>query len=241
MKPTERRKSIRHVYNLRVQWRILGSRDYSYVPGTAQDISTSGLGLIFSALCNPGTLLIVQPEGVAEKFAEPILLRVEQATQMNDKTWKVGCSFSTPFSEKDLAELLESAEKCAMAPAPSSLPVASAGPAKSRDTFPEGSVRERRRAVRREGLAVAAVVSRGEGKCFNVEASVVSRSLAGLGLLVPTPFPRGTFLTVRLRGVREGALSVNLQVRHCRQQGNKWHLGCHFTQTPPTHVLMLLE
>ena len=73
-----------------------------------------------------------------------------------------------------------------------------------------------------------------------VEGSVVDRSLKGLGILSPRPFTRGTLLNVRPLGAHEQTSTVQVQVRNCRQKSKQWFLGCHFQQTPPANVLMLL-
>jgi hypothetical protein len=70
------------------------------------------------------------------------------------------------------------------------------------------------------------------------EAQVVDRSLGGLGIVVPLSFARGTYLKVQPRDVREK--TVQVEVRNCRRQGRQWLIGCHFPDTPPADLLMLL-
>jgi hypothetical protein len=96
---------------------------------------------------------------------------------------------------------------------------------------------EKRVALRREGGPVDVIVSAATlpGTLHGV---VLDRSLGGLSLAVGQEIAPGTILTVRPS--RAGSLvpSVELAVRHCRQEGPDWILGCQFTKTPPYSVLL---
>jgi hypothetical protein len=197
-----------------------------------QNISTTGLALTFEETFQAGSVLIVQLEGVAEKYAEPMLTRVEWSTQQKNKKWQVGCSFFSPLSAEDLRALLDSARTFVPAPVPAK-PIAS----EIVDPFVAGSAGERRSAVRHERSSVAVFLSRSEG-ARAIEGAVVERSLTGLGILVPAPFTRGTVLKLRIQHSDVAAISV--LVRNCRQHGKQWFLGCQFTQAPPANVIMLL-
>jgi hypothetical protein len=232
---SERRESQRHARALSVKWRILGARDYQYAPTVIQNISTSGMAFLFDEEFKEGTVMMVQFEGVAPQFAEPILLRVERATPQKNNKWQVGCSFSTPYSEDELEALLESARRGEGRAMMSPGPVESAAPV---DPFIMGSAGERRKSIRRKRSSVAVFVSRAEGRGLEIPGSIVERSLTGLGIVVSMAFPRGTALKVRLQHGNVAALQV--QVRNCRQQEKQWFLGCQFTQTPPANVFMLL-
>src|SRR6516225_5637896 len=185
---SERRSGVRQPRALVVKWRILGARDYSYATTLIQNISTTGLALTFEETFQAGSVLIVQLEGVAEKYAEPMLTRVEWSTQQKNKKWQVGCSFFSPLSAEDLRALLDSARTFVPAPVPAK-PIAS----EIVDPFVAGSAGERRSAVRHERSSVAVFLSRSEG-ARAIEGAVVERSLTGLGILVPAPFTRGTVL-----------------------------------------------
>jgi PilZ domain len=232
---SERRSSARHPRALKVKWRVLGARDYSYAAAMLHNVSTTGLALLFDETFPAGTVLIVQLEGVAEKYAEPMLLRVEWSTQQKNKKWQVGCSFSCPLSEDDLKALLESARKFVPPAAAPVEPVTKETAVV--DPFLAGSAGERRGSVRRKRSSVTVFVSRSEG-AREIEGAVVERSLSGLGIMVPAPFTRGSVLRVRLQHANVPPFQV--QVRNCRQQGKQWILGCHFTQTPPANVMLFL-
>ncbi len=107
------------------------------------------------------------------------------------------------------------------------------------DPFLVGSASEKRSLLRRGGLSVPVTLCRAAGGT-PIAACVVDRSLKGLGVLVDRPFTRGSLLTVRPNGSHAKTISVQIEVRNCRQKGNQWLLGCHFLQAPPANVLMLL-
>jgi len=233
----QRRKVERHAHNLRVSWRLLGNRDLHFGEAALKDIGTNGLALQVDRSCPKGTVVIVRFEGAAD---EPLLLQAAwsselPATRAGTPTYLMGCSFTSPLPKKDLERLLESAKKAAATPpkeARAKAPIQA-------DPFLDGSGREKRSLSRRGGVTVPVVLCHSEGGT-PVEASVVDRSMIGLGILVRLPFTRGTSLFVRPRDTHETTLSVRIQVRNCRQKGKHWLLGCHFTHTPPANVLMLL-
>jgi hypothetical protein len=237
---SERRKTERQPRSLRISWRVLGNRDFRLGEAALKDIGTDGLALQVAQFCSKGTVLIVQFEGAAEPFAEPMLLRAEWASQLQPAkteapTYLMGCSFTSPLRQKDLKELLASVKHAAAAPPtepPAKTPI-------HVDPFLMGSASEKRSRVRRGGMTVRVFLSRAAGD-MPVEAAVVDRSLKGLGILIHRPFTRGTLLNVRPRDTHEKTSSVQVEVRNCRQKGKQWLLGCHFLHAPPANVLMLL-
>jgi hypothetical protein len=226
----ERRKAQRHRPHARVSWRVLGDRDSR---GTAElkDISTHGLALIADRSCKAGTVLVVELQGAAD--AEPMLLRAEWVKQQSGNKWQIGCSLTSSLTEQELRAFFKAAQTAAEQPAP-----AESRAKPTADPFVVGSVRERRAAPRRSGLAVPVLLSRAEGG-VRMEAFVSDRSLTGLGILIHLPFARGTQLTVRPRNGNDKSPSVKLQVRTCRQKGKHWLLGCQFLKSPPANVLLL--
>ncbi len=232
----ERRKVKRHARSLRVSWRQLGNRDFHFGEAALKDIGTEGLALQVDRRCPKGTVVIVRFDGAAD---EPLLLQATWSSELPNKTgtptFLMGCSFTSPLPEKNLKALLESAQKAAAAPRID----APAKPLPQVDPFLVGSAHEKRSLVRRGGLTVPVVVCYAEGGT-PVEAAVVDRSMKGLGILVRLPFTRGTALKVRPRDTHDKSLAVQVQVRNCRQKGNEWFVGCHFTNTPSATVLMLL-
>jgi PilZ domain len=234
---TERRKAERQSRSLPLTWRQLGNRDFHFGEAALKDIGTDGLALRVDRFCPKGTVVIVRFEGAAD---EPLLLQAAWSSELpltddEPTAYLMGCTFTSPLSEKDFKTLLESAKKAAVdhpkEPA--------AKPPLHGDPLLIGSAREKRSLVRRGGLTVPVVLCHGEGGT-PIVASVVDRSLRGLGILARLPFARGTSLALRPRGTHEKSLSVRVQVRNCRKKGNQWLVGCNFTRTPPASVLMIL-
>ena len=233
----ERRRAERHTHSLRVAWRQLGNRDFHFGEAALKDIGTDGLALKVDRLCPKGTVVIMQFEGAAD---EPLLLQAVWSSELlptkaETPAYLMGCSFTSPLQENDLNALLESAKKAAAAP---SKETAAKTPFRV-DPFLVGSAHEKRSQVRRGGLTVPVILCHAQGGT-PIVASVVDRSMKGLGILVRLPLPRGTSLIVRHRDTHEKTLSVQVQVRNCRQKGQQWLVGCHFTHTPSANVLMLL-
>jgi hypothetical protein len=241
IKLTERRKAGRHARSLKISWRVLGNRDLRFGEAALTDIGTAGLALRVDQFCRKGTVVIVQFDGAEERFADPMLLQAEWSSELQPAkagtpTYLMGCSFTSPLREEDLKALLAWAKNAAATP--SSLKEAPAKTPAEGDPFLVGSAGEKRSVRRRGNLSVRVVLSPAKGGA-PVEASVVDRSLKGLGILIDRPFTRGTLLNVRPRDTQEKT-SVQVQVRNCRQKDKQWLVGCHFLNTPPTSLLMVL-
>lgn len=238
VRSAERRKTIRQPRCLRLSWRALGNRDFSYGAAALQDISTDGVAMQVEQFCKKGTVVIVQFEA-AGRWADPMLLRAEwcrgpEHAKDGATTYLVGCSFTSPLTAGELNALLASAKHALTKPA-SVKPALAECPAQA-DPFLVGSANEKRVTVRRVGLSVPVLVARSGAAA--VDAVVIDRSLKGLGILISAPVTRGTALTVRPRDTHDQAMSVQVQVSNCRQKGKQWHLGCQFPHTPAANVLM---
>jgi hypothetical protein len=235
-----RRKAQRHARPLRISWRLLGNRDFRFGEADLKDISTGGLAMHVDTLCRKGAVVIVQMDGMPDPFFGPWLLQAAWSRSLPPELGKpvylVGCSFTTPIAEKDLQALLEAARRVKAAPAPAKAPAVKA--AAEVDPFLAGSASEKRRSARRKGLIVPVVVCRTDGGT-QLDATVVDRSLQGLGILGSVAMARGTRLKVRPRDIHDDAFSVQVEVRNCVQKGQQWHLGCQFARTPSANVLML--
>jgi PilZ domain len=237
IKASERRKAERQPRSLRIAWRQLGNRDLHFGEAALRDIGTDGLALQVDRRCPKGTVVIVMFEGAAD---EPLLSQAVWSSELPVKkdeppSYLMGCTFTSPLLEKDLRALLESARN---APAGRRKPAAANSPLQS-DPFLVGSQSEKRSLARREGLSVTVILHLTEGGT-PIVASVVDRSLKGLGILVRQPITPDTVLTVQPRDTQDKSISVRVQVRNCRQKGKLWLVGCNFTRTPPTNVLILL-
>jgi hypothetical protein len=90
---------------------------------------------------------------------------------------------------------------------------------------------EKRRAPRRRVGSVSVEVADADGTVRPYRGWVVDRSEGGLCLAVEESFPVGAIL--RVRPPQAGGLIywVPLWVRHLRQAGTTWEVGCQFLQT----------
>jgi hypothetical protein len=238
----ERRKAARLPRSLRISWRLLGNRDFRFGEAALKDISTTGMALQVDQSCGKGSLIIVQFDGTGDRCGEPILLRTEWAREADrapdgTATYLVGCSFTSPFTEKELKALLDSA-RSAPPPQPSAPKAAPAKAHPPSDPFLMGGKGEKRTLVRRAGVVVAIAMCRADGGA-RIDATVVDRSVRGIGILSPLPFTRGSLLKVRPCAASEKIPFVQVQVRNCRQKGKQWHIGCDFSHSPPMDLLML--
>jgi hypothetical protein len=224
----EMRKSRRHSRGLSVQWRTLGARDYAFHHAAVANISCTGMALLVDDECKPGTVLMVQPEGVDAKLAETRLLTITWSCLQMNNQWRVGGYFSLPYREVELQALLAAAPAESAATAPAFQPST-----KTRDVADMG--RERRGAVRGDGLAAPVFLSRAEGIATVYAGQVMDRSPGGLGLMSPIPFARGTLLIMRRRGATSDS-PIHIQVRYYRQKGSQWFLGCQFSAATPRTV-----
>jgi hypothetical protein len=101
-----------------------------------------------------------------------------------------------------------------------------------------GKGRERRTSVRRKGNPVGVVVLAGEAAKAE-PGLVINRSKGGLCLSLPGPVAAGTILQVRACQAPEDIPWIRVLVRHCVAKGDRWNLGCQFTEELPWSVLLL--
>ena len=232
-----KRKSFRHNRRLKALWRVMGARDLRFTPVTVQDISRHGVALLVETALKTGAILSIEFPGVAEKFAGPWLAVAENVRPVYSERWVLGCAFSTAFAEADLRALLASACQPPLAqsgivapPSPTAQPVA--------DPFLQGSAKERRAAVRRGGQRVAVLIARRNALAVRIPGAVTDRSLGGLGLAVPCPMLLGTLIKIRAVQVDDRTPWTSARVTSCRSSGRQWILGCQFTSSLPSSVLL---
>jgi hypothetical protein len=233
----EKRRAPRHQRNFRVGWRKLGARDSKLEPASVRDLSASGVGLLLPSEFAEGTILIIEISGVPGRFAEPILLRVENTRRQDDAQWLTGCSFTRAFSERETKELLKILAKLRPAPRVELVPEPATPAPEEADPFVTGSREEKRRSVRRKGLSTPVEFFR-QGEETAEPGMVVDCSLDGLGIASSLPVATGTFLKVRISSGQESTLSLKVRVRQCRKNDGVWHLGCQFTEQPTSTMLM---
>ena len=95
-----------------------------------------------------------------------------------------------------------------------------------------------RRATPRRRKQIAALVADVNGMQDPSRAWIMDRSLGGLCLAVEEPREDGTLLRVRAASAPTRMPWVDVSVRHCRQKGDVWELGCEFVRTPTWDVLL---
>ncbi|MCI0460170.1 MAG: PilZ domain-containing protein [Gemmataceae bacterium] len=120
---------------------------------------------------------------------------------------------------------------------------ANAPPGKAREVRPnplrKKSRRERREALRRGGNPVAVRLTDSHRDTVTLEGLVQDRSRGGLLVAAPKPAAVGSLCWVRAVHAPEEGEWVPIQIRHCRQQDDRWLWGCKFTCELPWSVLLL--
>jgi len=102
----------------------------------------------------------------------------------------------------------------------------------------ESKPRERRASVRRKGNPIGVIILAGESAPAE-PGLVIDRSKGGLCVTMSQPVPVGTTLQLRACQAPEDTPWIPVLVRHCAAKGDRWHLGCQFTQELPWSVLLL--
>jgi hypothetical protein len=106
------------------------------------------------------------------------------------------------------------------------------------DPFLSGGFGEKRGSLRRQGAVVRVDVA--DADLNELEHGwVVDRSLGGLGLSLSKPLVPGTTLRVRPQTAEDVAGWVEVTVRNCFPQNERWKVGCQFERTPPWNILLL--
>jgi hypothetical protein len=118
-------------------------------------------------------------------------------------------------------------------------PPSPAAPEPSIDPFVEGVFGEKRAALRRQGNPVAVLISDAKAAATPYYGWVLDRSVGGLLLSVETAVAVGTVMSVRPTNAPETAPWVQVEVKHCQEEGRTWRLGCQFLKTPSWGVLLL--
>jgi hypothetical protein len=110
---------------------------------------------------------------------------------------------------------------------------------RSRRSRPSERPGDTRRSLRRDGNPVKVLISDALNPGKPLQGLVLNRSRGGLYLAVPRRIEVGTRLTIRTPDFPNNVASVRLLVRHCKQKGNEWCIGCQFMDEHPWSVLLL--
>src|SRR5207248_2667067 len=99
---TEGRAWVRYPCDSAISFQPLQSRkDGTWRPAKVTNISAKGLGLVLEAPAERGAILSVMLEGSANRFSQPVLVRVVRAKEQ-PSGWHVGCTFAIPLGEEEL-------------------------------------------------------------------------------------------------------------------------------------------
>ncbi len=114
-------------------------------------------------------------------------------------------------------------------------PQAAAAP----DPYAVPKTPDRRVSHRREGSAVTVDITDEQRQGAPVRGWVVDRSVGGLCIEVTEPYEVGAVLNIRPSTASAVIPWTAVEVRSCRQDGDRWQLGCQYVRTPPYSILLL--
>ncbi len=102
------RGAERHDCDLEVFYRPLGTTSpWLWWLARARDISQKGIGLTLKRGVEPGALLSLELQNVAETYERTALVRVIHVRAAEDgRSWQVGAAFITRLQEEELQTLL---------------------------------------------------------------------------------------------------------------------------------------
>jgi PilZ domain len=106
------------------------------------------------------------------------------------------------------------------------------------DPFVQGSSKEQRSAPRRPGNPVSVLISNADITCEPVHGLVLDRSVGGVRVFLDEEAAVGDILSIRPTEAPRLAPWVQVEVRHRRQVGHQWEIGCQFLHTPSWGVLV---
>src|SRR5262249_14717801 len=98
---------------------------------------------------------------------------------------------------------------------------------------------EKRRTPRRLGGPVTVQLLHQRSASLPVEGWVLDRSAGGVSVSVGRPYPRGIKLRIRPVHYGKPAAWVQVTVRSCRPDDNRWAVGCEFADELPSTSLQL--
>ena len=99
--------------------------------------------------------------------------------------------------------------------------------------------RDRRASPRRSGNPVKILVSQAGPEGEHFKGLAVNRSRGGLCLSVDRPVEVGQVIHVRAAHAPDGLPWVEMRVKRCQTNGERWRLGCQFVAELPWSVLLL--
>jgi PilZ domain len=98
-----------------------------------------------------------------------------------------------------------------------------------------------RASPRREGRGIPVHILHGMHQAEPLTGTVLDLSDGGLGLMVKKSYPPSTMLSIRPASAGDDIPWVLVEVRHCRQTGRTYRIGCKFVRSPSYGVLVLFD
>lgn len=107
------------------------------------------------------------------------------------------------------------------------------------DPFLFGSHLEKRTSLRRTGNPVDVLITDPLVPEQPLEGWVLDRSVGGLCVSSPRPFPVDSYLMIRAAHAADSVPAVRVKVRHHRQEDGRFAVGCQYTESYTWSVLLL--
>ncbi len=95
--------------------------------------------------------------------------------------------------------------------------------------------------VRRPGKSVPVHILHGMHQIEPETGTVADLSDGGIGLTIRRPYNPGTMLSVKPTSAGDDIPWILVEVRHCRQSGRTYRVGCKFVRSPSYGVLVLFD
>src|SRR5262249_40585727 len=100
---------------------------------------------------------------------------------------------------------------------------------------------ESRASPRRVGRSVTVQILHGMHQVEPEQGTVLDLSDGGLGLMLRRPYNPGAMLSLRPSSAGDEIPWILVDVRHCRQSGRTYRIGCKFVRSPGYGVLVLFD
>jgi hypothetical protein len=107
------------------------------------------------------------------------------------------------------------------------------------DPFDYGSITDKRRAPRRNGNAIAILITDAEAMQEPTRGHVLDRSMGGLRLVSQNEVAPGTVISLKPLKCPPATPWVQVEVRSCNKDEAGYEICCQFLRTPPWAVLLL--
>jgi hypothetical protein len=105
--PAERRVHSRYACECDIAFQPLANRKAgTWLPTRVKNISAKGMGLVLNSAIERGALLSVKLEGPAQRFSQPLLVRVVRVTERHAGVWQLGCTFAIALDEEEVSAFL---------------------------------------------------------------------------------------------------------------------------------------